>query len=173
LKPRPLDVDFLSTRGDVRMETIPITREGLEKLKKELIKLEKVERPQNIRAIEEARDHGDISENAEYHAAKERQSFIGGRINELQTAIAKAEVIEVEDGPADRVVFGRTVLLYNIETDEEVSYQLVGTYESAPENGRISVTSPLGQALIGKEKGDEVKARTPGGILEYEILEIN
>jgi len=155
------------------METIPITRKGLEKLKKELINLEKVERPQNIRAIAEARDHGDISENAEYHAAKERQSFLAGRISELQTAIAKAEVVEVEDGPADRVVFGRTVLLYNIETDEEVSYQLVGTYESAPENGRISVTSPLGQALIGKEEGDEVRARTPGGILEYEILEIN
>jgi len=154
------------------METIPITRKGLEKLKKELINLEKVERPQNIRAIAEARDHGDISENAEYHAAKERQSFLAGRISELQTAIAKAEVVEVEDGPADRVVFGRTVLLYNIETDEEVSYQLVGTYESAPENGRISVTSPLGQALIGKEEGDEVRARTPGGILEYEILEI-
>ena len=155
------------------MEIIPITRDGLEKLREELIHLEKVERPQNIRAIEEARDHGDISENAEYHAAKERQSFIAGRINELKSAIAKSEVIEVENGPADTVVFGRTVLLCNIETDEEVSYQLVGPYESAPESGQISVTSPLGQALIGKEEGDEVKAVTPGGIQEYEILEIN
>jgi transcription elongation factor GreA len=168
-----LDVDFLSIRGDVQMDTIPITREGLEKLKKELTNLEKVERPRNIRAIEEARDHGDISENAEYHAAKEKQSFIAGRINELQMVIGKSEVIEVENGPADRVVFGRKVLLCNIDTDEEVSYQLVGPYESAPENGQISVTSPLGQALIGKEEGDEVKARTPGGILEYEILEIH
>lgn len=155
------------------MDTIPITREGLEKLKKELINLAKVERPQNIRAIEEARDHGDISENAEYHAAKEKQAFIAGRINELHTVIGKSEVIEVENGPADRVVFGRKVLLCSIETDEEVSYQLVGPYESAPENGQISVTSPLGQALIGKEEGDEVKAMTPGGILEYEILEIH
>jgi len=155
------------------METIPITRDGLEKLKEELIHLEKVERPQNIRAIEEARDHGDISENAEYHAAKERQSFIAGRINELKSVIAQSEIIEVENGPADRVVFGRTVLLYNTETDEEVSYQLVGPYESAPENGQISVTSPLGQALIGKEEGDEVKAVTPGGIQEYEILKIH
>jgi transcription elongation factor GreA len=168
-----LDVDFLSIRGDVQMDTIPITREGLEKLKKELTNLEKVERPRNIRAIEEARDHGDISENAEYHAAKEKQSFIAGRINELQMVIGKSEVIEVENGPADRVVFGRKVLLCNIDTDEEVSYQLVGPYESAPENGQISVTSPLGQALIGKEEGDEVKARTPGGILEYEILKIH
>lgn len=155
------------------MEIIPITRDGLEKLREELIHLEKVERPQNIRAIEEARDHGDISENAEYHAAKERQSFIAGRINELKSVIAKSEVIEVENGPADTVVFGRTVLLCNIDTDEEVSYQLVGPYESAPESGQISVTSPLGQALIGKEEGDEVKAVTPGGIQEYEILEIN
>jgi transcription elongation factor GreA len=154
------------------METIPITRNGLEKLKAELNQLEKTERPQNIRAIKEARSHGDISENAEYHAAKERQSFLEGRINELKSVIAKAEVIEVDDGPADRVVFGRTVLLYNVETDQEVSYQLVGTYESEPERGKISVTSPLGQALIGKEEGDEVKARTPGGIQEYEVLEI-
>jgi transcription elongation factor GreA len=168
-----LDVDFFILRGNVQMDTIPITREGLEKLKKELTNLEKVERPRNIRAIEEARDHGDISENAEYHAAKEKQSFIAGRINELQMVIGKSEVIEVENGPADRVVFGRKVLLCNIDTDEEVSYQLVGPYESAPENGQISVTSPLGQALIGKEEGDEVKARTPGGILEYEILEIH
>ena len=110
MKPRPLDVDFLSIRGNVQMDTIPITREGLEKLKQELINLEKVERPQNIRAIEEARDHGDISENAEYHAAKEKQSFIAGRINELQTVIGTSEVIEVENGPADRVVFGSKVL---------------------------------------------------------------
>jgi transcription elongation factor GreA len=154
------------------MDKIPFTKEGLEKIRRELINLEKVERPKNIRAIEEARSHGDISENAEYHAAKERQSYLTARIDELKSVIAKSEIIDIEDGPADAVVFGRTVLLYNPQTDKEISYQLIGPYESDPENGKISVTSPLGQALIGKEEGDEVKANTPGGILEYEILEI-
>jgi transcription elongation factor GreA len=154
------------------MEKIPFTKEGLEKLKQELSQLIKVERPNNIRAIEEARSHGDLSENAEYHAAKERQSFLEGRINELQDVISRSEVIDPEGGPTDRVVFGRTVLLYNNQTDEEISYQLIGPYESDPENGKISVTSPIGQVLIGREEGDEVKARTPGGIQEFEIIEI-
>lgn len=154
------------------MEKIPFTKEGLKKLKQELDHLFKVERPENIRAIEEARSHGDLSENAEYHAAKEKQSFLEGRINELQDVISRSEVIDPEVGPTDRVVFGRTVLLYNNQTDEEISYQLLGPYESDPENGKISVTSPIGQVLIGKEEGDEVKARTPGGIQEFEILEI-
>ncbi|MBW1850074.1 MAG: transcription elongation factor GreA [Deltaproteobacteria bacterium] len=154
------------------MEKIPFTKEGLEKLKQELSQLVKLERPDNIQAIEEALSHGDLSENAEYHAAKERQSFLEGRINELQNVISRSEVIDVGDGLTDRVIFGRTVFLYNIQTDEEVSYQLLGPYESDPENGKISVTSPLGQALIGREEGDEVKAKTPGGIQEFEILEI-
>ena len=154
------------------METIPFTRNGLEKLKIELGHLIKVERPNNIRDIEEARSHGDLSENAEYHAAKERQSFLEGRINELQDVINRAEIIDTDDGPTDRVVFGRTVLLYDVGKDEEISYQLLGPYESDPENGKISVTSPIGQALIGRQQGDEVKARTPGGILELEILKI-
>ena len=154
------------------MERIPITREGLEKLRTELNRLESVEKPQNIRAIEEARGHGDLSENAEYHAAKERQSFLEGKINELKAIIGKSEVLEVESGPADRIVFGRTVRLYNLQTDEEIMYQLLGPYDSDPENGKISVTSPLGQALIGKEVGDEIRVRTPGGIEEFEILEI-
>ncbi len=154
------------------MEKIPITRQGLEKLREELTRLEKEERPKNLKAIEEARGHGDLSENAEYHAAKDRQSFLEGRINELKSVLGRSEVIEVEDGPPERAVFGRTILLYNVDTDEEVSYQLVGPYESDPEKGKISVTSPLGQALIGREVGDEVKARTPGGIQTYEILEI-
>lgn len=154
------------------MDKIPFTRKGLEKLRQELMHLEKVERPKNIRAIEEARSHGDINENAEYHAAKERQSYLTARIDELKSVIAKSEIIDIEDGPADKVVFGRTVVLYNPQTDKEISYQLIGPYESDPENGKISVTSPLGQALIGKEEGDEVKANTPGGISEYEILEI-
>ena len=154
------------------MDTVPFTKDGLEKLRDELKQLEKIERPKNIRAIAEARSHGDISENAEYHAAKERQAFLEGRINELKSVIAKSEIIEVDEGPADRVVFGRTVILYNVQTEEEVEYQLLGPYESDPEKGKISVTSPLGQSLIGKEEGDEVKAKTPGGISEYEILEI-
>lgn len=154
------------------MEKIPFTMAGLNKLKEELQNLIKVERPNNIAAIEEARAHGDLSENAEYHAAKEKQSFLEGRKNELQDVISRSEIIEVDDGPADRVVFGRTIVLYNLQTEEEISYQLLGPYESDPENGKISVTSPLGQALIGKEEGDEVQARTPSGILGFEIVEI-
>jgi transcription elongation factor GreA len=154
------------------MERIPTTREGLDRLKEELNHIKSVERPQNVRAIKEARAHGDLSENAEYHAAKERQSFLDGKIAELESVIGKAEVIEIDKGPADRVVFGRTVLLYNIETDEEISYQLLGPYESDPENGKISVTSPIGQALIGSEVGDEIKVKTPGGIQKFEVLEI-
>jgi len=155
------------------MERVPITKDGLEKLKTELDHIKRVERPQNIRAIKEARAHGDISENAEYHAAKERQSFIDAKITELESVIGQAEIIEVENSPTDRVIFGKTVLLYNIETDEEATYQLLGPYESEPEKGKISVNSPMGQALIGREVGDEVKVKTPGGIQEYEILEIS
>ena len=155
------------------MERIPITREGLEKLRTELNHLEGVERPQNIRAIEEARAHGDISENAEYHAAKEKQSFLEGKITELKSNIGKSQVIEIESGSTDRIEFGRTVLLYNLQTDEEVQYQLLGPYESEPEKGKISVISPLGEALIGREVGDEVNVKTPGGIEEFEILEIS
>ena len=154
------------------MERIPITRKGLEKIRAELNHIKTVERHRNIRAIEEARAHGDLSENAEYHAAKERQSFLEGKIAELESAIGKAEVIDVESGRAESVVFGKTVLLYNVETEEEIKYQLLGPYESEPEKGKISVTSPLGQALIGREVGDEVKVKTPGGIQEFEILEI-
>ena len=154
------------------MEKMPITKEGLEKLKEELAHLEKEEKPQNIKAIAEARSHGDISENAEYHAAKEKQSFLAGRINELKGAIGRAEVINIDEGPTDRVVFGRTVLLYDLQTDEEVSYQLVGHYESAPENGKISIQSPLGRGLIGMMVGDEVKITIPRGEQEFEILEI-
>lgn len=154
------------------MERIPFTKEGLEKVKAELDHIKKIERPNNIRAIEEARAHGDLSENAEYHAAKEKQSFLEGKIAELETVIGQAEVVDVENGPTDRAVFGRTVLLYNIDTDEEVSYQLLGPYESEPENGKISVKSPIGQALIGSEVGDEIKVKTPGGIQEFEVLEI-
>jgi len=154
------------------MEKIPITRAGLEKLREELSHLMNVERPRNIQAIAEARSHGDISENAEYQAAKEKQSFIEGKIGELQASLGRAEVIDMDDGPADHVVFGRTVLLCNVETDEEVTYQLLGPYESDPEKGKISVNSPLGQALIGRTEGDWIRVKTPRGIQEFEILEI-
>jgi transcription elongation factor GreA len=154
------------------MDRVPITKEGVERLRAELSDLERVQRPENIRAIEEARGHGDISENAEYHAAKERQAFIDAKINELKTIIGKAQVIEVEEGRSDRVVFGKRVRIYNLKTDEEMEYQLLGPYESEPEKGRISVISPLGQALVGKEAGDEVQVETPSGRQEYEILEI-
>ena len=154
------------------MEKMPITADGLEKLKAELRYLQKTEKPNNIKAIAEARAHGDLSENAEYHAAKEKQGFIAGKINELETAIGQAEVIDVNEGPTDRVVFGRTILLYDLRTDKEITYQLVGPYESDPENGRISIKSPLGMGLIGREIGDEVKIKTPRGVQEFEVLEI-
>ena len=154
------------------MERVPFTKEGLEKVKAELVRLERKERPANIRAIEEARSHGDISENAEYHAAKERQAFLDGKINELKSTIGKSEVFDVEDGPVDNVVFGRTVLLYDHQTDDEKQYQLVGPYESDPEKGKISIASPLGHALIGKEVGDEIEVKTPAGIQEFEVLKI-
>jgi transcription elongation factor GreA len=154
------------------MERIPFTKEGLEKVKEDLTRLQRVDRPENIRAIEEARSHGDLSENAEYHAAKERQSFIEGKIIALRGVIGKAEVIEVDKGSSDRAVFGKIVLLYDLQTDQEVKYQLLGPYESKPEKGILSVASPLGQALIGGRAGDEISVKTPGGIQEFEILEI-
>jgi len=154
------------------MEKMPITKDGLEKLREELRYLQKTEKPNNIKAIAEARAHGDLSENAEYHAAKEKQGFIAGKINELESAIGQAEVIDVNEGPMDRVVFGRTVLLYDVETDKEITYQLVGPYESDPEKGRISIKSPLGQGLIGREIGDEFKIKIPRGVQEFEVLEI-
>jgi len=154
------------------IDKMPITREGLERLRQELQKILTVERPKNIKAIEEARSHGDITENAEYHAAKERQSFLEAKINELEMAINRSEVIEIDKNPVERIVFGTTVELKNIVNNQKVTYQLVGPYESDPENGKISTTSPLGKALIGKEEEDVIRIKTPGGIKEFEILEI-
>ena len=130
-----------------------------------------MERPNNVKAIEEARAHGDLSENAEYHAAKERQGFIEGRIQELQVQMGQSEIIEVK-GPYNKAIFGATVTVENMETGEERTYTLVGPYESAPEKGKLSVDSPLGRALIGKEEGDDVRFKTPKGIQELEITEI-
>lgn len=154
------------------MEKVPITREGYETLKKELELLKTVERPQNIRAIEEARAHGDLSENAEFDAAKDRQAFLEGRIGELEYKLGNADIIDPDSIPKDRAVFGCRVLLENLETGEEVKYQLVGPDESDIEKGRISVSSPLGRAMIGKTPGDEVILNAPGGRRSYELIEI-
>jgi len=154
------------------LDKVPLTREGFEALKRELETLKRVERPQNIRAIEEARAHGDLSENAEFHAAKDRQGFLEGRIGELEFKIANAEIIETKKLPKDRAVFGSRVILENIDTGEDVEYQLVGPDESDIEKGRISVSSPLGRALIGKKPGDELTVQVPGGQRAYELVEI-
>jgi transcription elongation factor GreA len=154
------------------LDRIPVTRQGFEALKKELENLKKNERPQNIKAIEEARAHGDLSENAEYAAAKDRQGFIEGRINELGFKLANIDIIETDKLPKDRAVFGCKVVLENIETGEDVSYQLVGPDESDIENGRISVSSPLGKAIIGRKPGDELTLEVPGGKRSYELIEI-
>ena len=154
------------------MERIPITPQGFETLKKELAQLKSVERPQVIQAIEEARAHGDLSENAEYAAAKERQAFIEARINELNYKIGHADVINPDSLSKDRAVFASRVLLENTETGEDVEYQLVGPDESNIEEGRISVSSPLGKAIIGRQPGEEIVLQAPGGKRVYELVEI-
>lgn len=154
------------------MERVPVTKEGYESLKNELNRLKRVERPENIKAIEEARAHGDLSENAEFAAAKDRQGFIEGRISELQYKLANADIIEPDKLNKDKAMFGCKVLLENIETGEDVEYQLVGPDESDIEKGRISVSSPLGKAILGKKPGDELTFQVPGGKRVYELVEI-
>lgn len=159
-------------KEQLMIEKMPTTKEGLEKLRHELNTILTIDRPKNIKAIEEARSHGDLSENAEYHAAKERQSFLEAKINELEMAIGRSEVIEISNEATDNIIFGSTVKLKNLITNQKVTYQLVGPYESSPEHGKISITSPLGKALIGNGEGDYIKLQTPGGIQEFEVLEI-
>jgi len=154
------------------LDRIPVTQQGFEALKKELANLKKIERPQNIKAIEEARAHGDLSENAEYAAAKDRQWFIEGRIIDLEYKLASVDVISTDKLPKDRALFGSKVVLENVETGEDVVYQLVGPDESDIENGRISISSPLGKALIGRKPGDELSLQVPGGKRCYELVEI-
>jgi len=154
------------------LERVPITKTGYEALRKELELLKSVERPQNIRAIEEARAHGDLSENAEFDAAKDRQAFLEGRIGELEYKLGNADVIDPDKLSKDRAVFGCTVILENVDTSEEVRYQLVGPDESNIKEGRISVTSPLGQAMLGKEPGQEIILQAPGGKRCYELVDI-
>lgn len=154
------------------MERIPITRAGYESLRQELEHLKTVERPNNIKAIEEARAHGDLSENAEFHAAKERQSFIEGRVSELGYKLGNADIIDTNNLPKDRLVFGLRAVLENVDTGESAEYMLVGPDESDIDAGRISVTSPLGQAMLGKEIGEEVVFDAPAGKRVYEIVDI-
>ena len=154
------------------VERIPITREGYEALKREMERLKSVERPSVIKSIAEARAHGDLSENAEYDAAKERQAFVEGRIGELEHKLARADVIDPKTVGTESIVFGCTVVLENLDTEEEVRYQLVGADESDVAKGRISVVSPLGRAMIGKKVGDEIVVQAPGGKREFEIIDI-
>jgi transcription elongation factor GreA len=154
------------------LDRIPVTREGYEALKKELENLKRVERPQNLKAIEDARAHGDLSENAEFAAAKERQGFIEGRIGELGFKLANSDIINPDNLPKDRAVFGHRVLLENIDTGEDVEYQLVGPDESDIARGRISISSPLGKAILGKKPGDELILVVPAGKRVYELVEI-
>jgi len=156
------------------VERVPITPGGLKKLQEELRRLKTVERPEVIKLIEYARSLGDLSENAEYETAKDRQSFVEGRIQELESRISRAEVIDpAELTNKDRVTFGIKVTLEDLDTGETVSFQLVGADESEPENGLISITSPIGRALIGKEVDDDVVVQAPGGRREFVVLEID
>ena len=153
------------------VQRTPMTRQGYERLKEELERLKRVERPRITKAIEEARSHGDLWENAEYHAAREKQSFVEGRIAELETKVSRAEVIEPPtDG--DRVTFGSTVLLRDGD-GKEVRYQIVGSDEAEPAQGRISIMAPLARTVIGKRVGETVVAQLPGGRKSYEIVEAN
>jgi transcription elongation factor GreA len=154
------------------MQKVPMTPSGHQKLKAELDNLLKVERPQNIKAIAEARAHGDLSENAEYHAAKERQGFIEGRIQEINGKLAHAQVIDPSKISHDKVAFGATVKLLDVDTDEEKTFILVGPEEADIKVNKISIYSPIAKSLIGKAEGDEVIVKAPAKTIEYEVLEI-
>ncbi|MDP3641308.1 MAG: transcription elongation factor GreA [Alphaproteobacteria bacterium] len=154
------------------MEKLPMTREGFEKLQTELKQLKTVDRHDVIKAIASARELGDLSENAEYHAARERQGFIEGRIAELEDKLARADVIDVKLLNGTSVKFGASVKLIDEDTEEAVSYQIVGDDESNLSKGKISLSSPLAKALIGKDAGDSVDVRTPGGVKSYEIIDV-
>ena len=151
---------------------IPMTKAGAEAIKRELKRLKTVERPKNVQEISTARDHGDLRENAEYHAAKEKQSHIEGRIQMLEDRLARAEIIEVSKLSGERVMFGATVKLEDAESGQKAQYTIVGETEADLKKGRISITSPIARGLIGREVGDTVKIRTPGGEREYEVLEV-
>ena len=152
------------------MGKIPMTKAGESSLREELQRLKQVERPRIVVAIAEAREHGDLKENAEYHAAREQQGFCEGRIKDIEAKLSHAQVIDVKQiENTGKVIFGVSVTLINIETNQAVTYQIVGEDEADVKKGKISVTSPIARGLIGKEEGDEVVVTTPGGIVEYEI----
>ncbi|MDC3058325.1 transcription elongation factor GreA [Litorivicinus sp.] len=152
------------------MSKIPMTKFGESSLRDEVQRLKQVERPRIVAAIAEAREHGDLKENAEYHAAREQQGFCEGRIKDIEAKLSHAQVIDVTQiENTGKVIFGVTVTLINLETEQSVTYQIVGEDEADVKNGKISVTSPIARGLIGKEEGDEVSVTTPGGVVEYEI----
>ena len=155
------------------MSRIPITKDGEISIKQELSNLKFVERPQISQAIAEARAHGDLKENAEYHAAKELQGLIEAKINEIEMVLANAQVIDVKEIPeTGRVIFGSTIKLYDIDQNNEVIYKIVGNLESQPEKGHISIDTPIAKGLVGKFIDDEIKINTPSGDVRYEILEV-
>src|SRR5262245_13822152 len=154
------------------MTKIPMTADGFQRLEEELRHLKLNERPAVIRQIAEAREHGDLSENAEYHSARERQSFIEGRVAELEDKIARAEVIDVSKLSGQQVTFGATVTIADEDTDEELTYQIVGQDEADIKEGRLSIGAPLARALIGKSVGDSAEVTTPGGAKSYEIVDV-
>ena len=154
------------------MDKIPITNIGFEKLEEELKILKSTERPSVIKAIAEAREHGDLSENAEYHAAKEKQSFIEGRIADLENKISRAEIIITKKLKSNKVIFGATVTLGEVGKKKQIVYQIVGTEEADVESGKISISSPLAKALLGKKVDDSVEVYSPGGSKEYEVENI-
>jgi transcription elongation factor GreA len=154
------------------MERIPMTAGGFKALEEEINHLKTVERPSIIRMIAEARAHGDLSENAEYHAAKERQAFVEGRVMELEDKVGRAEVIDVSKLSGTTVKFGATVTVVDEDTDAEIKFQIVGDLESDAKKGRISISSPIARALIGKTKGDTVEVAAPGGAKSYEVLKV-
>ena len=155
------------------MQRIPMTVQGEKALRDELNQLKTVERPRIIEAIADAREHGDLKENAEYHAAREQQSFAEGRIQEIEGKLSNAQIIDVTSIPhSGKVIFGTTVTMINVETDEEVKYHIVGDDEADIKAGKISVSSPIARAIIGKEEGDVATVQVPNGIVEYEIDEV-
>ena len=152
---------------------VPMTVAGAERLREEVEHLKRVERPRISKAIAEAREHGDLKENAEYHAAREQQGFIEGRISDIEAKLSAAQIIDITKiPPTGKVIFGVTVAILNLETDETLRYQIVGEDEASVKENRISITSPLARSLVGKEEGDVVVVRTPGGDAEYEIVSV-
>ena len=154
------------------IERYVVTPHGLRVLRDRVRQIKEVERPENVRDIEEAIAHGDLSENAEYHAAKERQGLLDAELRNYEDKISRAEVIDPSTLDGDKVVFGATVMLFNIDTEEEVTYQIVGIDEADLREKKISYASPLGRAIIGKEEGDEIAFKAPGGTRNYEVVEI-